>query len=140
MSDTTQSEVLAVAKGDQKRLEQLAALAGRSPQSMLKFVLRDGFDAVEEDIRETLAAERDIELHGTISHAEVMRKQIAARRAREQFIERGLTSGAEARRTGKYVSADSVLRKLQRRLGSKRQTADRPPPSKPVNRTSPPSA
>ena len=59
MNTATQTEVLALAKGDQKRLEQLAALAGRSPQSMLKFVLRDGFDAVEEDIRETLAAERD---------------------------------------------------------------------------------
>jgi len=43
-------------------------------------------------------------------------QQIEARRAREQFVERGLTSGAEARRTGKYVSADAVLRKLKRRL------------------------
>ena len=45
-----------------------------------------------------------------------VQQQIAARRAREQFIERGLASGAEARRTGKYVSADAVLRKLRRRL------------------------
>ena len=73
MNTSTQNEVLALARGDQKRLEQLAALAGRSPQSMLKFVLRDGFDAVEEDIRETLAAERDIELHGIVPHGEVMR-------------------------------------------------------------------
>lgn len=43
-------------------------------------------------------------------------QQIEARRAREQFVERGLASGAEARRTGKYVSADVVLRKLKRRL------------------------
>ena len=43
-------------------------------------------------------------------------QQIEARRAREQFVERGLASGAEARRTGKYVSADAVLRKLKRRL------------------------
>lgn len=43
-------------------------------------------------------------------------QQIAARRAREQFIARGLASGAEARRTGKYVGADAVLRKLKRRL------------------------
>ncbi len=43
-------------------------------------------------------------------------QQIAARRAREQFIERGLASGVEARRTGKYISADAVLRKLKRRL------------------------
>lgn len=87
MNITTQSEALALAKGDQQRLEQLAALAGRSPKSMLKFVLRDGFDAVEEDIRETLAAERDIELHGTVPHAEVMRsvrKIIEGGRARKQ--------------------------------------------------------
>lgn len=43
-------------------------------------------------------------------------QQITTRRAREQFIERGLASGAEARRTGKYISADAVLRKLRRRL------------------------
>ena len=43
-------------------------------------------------------------------------QQIATRRAREQFIERGLASGAQARRTGKYISADAVLRKLKRRL------------------------
>ncbi len=43
-------------------------------------------------------------------------QQIEARRAREQFIERGLASGAEARRTGRYVTANAVLRKLKRRL------------------------
>ena len=66
------SEPVFLAKSDQKRLERLAALAGRSPKSMLRFVLRDGFDAIETDIRETLAAERDLELHGGIPHAEVM--------------------------------------------------------------------
>ena len=67
------SETLALAKVDQKRLERLAALAGRSPKAMLKFVLRDGFDEVEQDIRETLAAERDMAIHGTVPHADVMR-------------------------------------------------------------------
>jgi hypothetical protein len=73
MNASTQAESLALAKGDQKRLERLAGLAGRSPKAMLKFVLRDGFDAVEDDISETLAAEGDIRLHGTVPHAEVMR-------------------------------------------------------------------
>lgn len=50
-------------------------------------------------------------------------QQIEARRAREQFVERGLASGAEARRTGKYVSADAVLRKLKRRLDTARVKA-----------------
>ena len=73
MNASTQAETLALAKGDQRRLERLAALAGRPPKAMLKFVLRDGFDAVEDDIRETLAAESDMALHGTVPHAEVMR-------------------------------------------------------------------
>ena len=67
------SETLALPKVDQRRLERLAALAGRSPKAMLKFVLRDGFDAVEQDIRETLAAEQDMAIHGTVPHAHVMR-------------------------------------------------------------------
>ena len=50
-------------------------------------------------------------------------QQIEARRAREQFVERGLASGAEARRTGKYVSADAVLRKLKRRLDAAKAKA-----------------
>ena len=73
MNASTQAETLALAKGDQKRLERLAGLAGRSPKAMLKFVLRDGFDAVEEEIVESQAAERDLALHGTVPHAEVMR-------------------------------------------------------------------
>lgn len=72
MNVSAQAESLALAKVDQKRLERLAALAGRSPKSLLRFVLRDGFDAVEEDIKESLAAMRDIERHGTVPHAEVM--------------------------------------------------------------------
>jgi len=73
MNASTQAETLALARVDQKRLERLAALAGRSPKSLLRFVLRDGFDAVEDDIHESLAAMRDIERHGTVPHAEVMR-------------------------------------------------------------------
>jgi hypothetical protein len=72
MNASTQAETLALAKVDQKRLERLAALAGRSPKSMLKFVLRDGFDAVEQDIRETLEAEQDLDANGGIAHSEVM--------------------------------------------------------------------
>lgn len=63
-----------------------------------------------------------------------------AHRAQEQFIARGLTSGTEARRSGKYISANAVLRKLRRRLVSSRQFAERPHPARRFNRTSPPSA
>ena len=39
---------LALTGVDRKRLERLAAAAGSTPQRMLKFVLRDGFDYCEE--------------------------------------------------------------------------------------------
>ena len=73
MNASTQAESLALAKVNQKRLERLSALADRSPKALLKLVLRDGFAAVEEDIHEFLAAMRDIELNGTVPHADVMR-------------------------------------------------------------------
>ena len=73
MKPSTQAEALALDMGDQKRLERLAAMAGRSPKAMLKFVLRDGFDAVERDIRETLEAERDSLENGAVPNAEVAR-------------------------------------------------------------------
>ena len=74
MNAAIQAETLALAKGDQKRLEHLAEMAGRSPKAMLKFVLRDGFDAVEEEVRENLDAERDIDLNGGIPNDEARRR------------------------------------------------------------------
>jgi hypothetical protein len=73
MNASTQAEVLALSKVDQKRLERLAALAGRTPKAMLRFVLRDGFDAVEEEVYEILEAERDLDENGGIPHSEVMK-------------------------------------------------------------------
>lgn len=73
MNASLQSEALALTRVDQKRLERLAEMAGRSSRSLLKFVLRDGFEAVEQDIRETLAAELDVARHGSVPHADVMR-------------------------------------------------------------------
>jgi len=52
-------------------------------------VLRDGFDAVEEDIRETLAAERDVELNRAAPNAELARRAraiIEAERARNREL------------------------------------------------------
>jgi len=47
---------------------------------------------------------------------ESLQGSIARRRDQRQFIERGLKSAAEARRTGQYVSADEVVKKLSVRL------------------------
>jgi hypothetical protein len=51
---------------------------------------------------------------------ESVARNIEARRAQRVFIERGLASGERARKTGKYVTAEAVLRKLTRRLESAR--------------------
>ena len=53
-------------------------------------------------------------------------QQIEMRRARDAFIERGLASGERARRSGKYVSADAVLRKLKGRLDAAKAAAKTP--------------
>jgi hypothetical protein len=60
-----------ISKTDQKRLERLAASAGRTPQAMLRFVLRDGFTACEEDVAESLRADREVQEGASASHASV---------------------------------------------------------------------
>jgi hypothetical protein len=48
---------------------------------------------------------------------------IESRKAQAAFIERGLASGARARKRGGYVPLNEVMRKLQRRLGAARSRA-----------------
>ena len=45
-----------------------------------------------------------------------IRSSIHSRRAQAEFLERGLSSREEARRSGKYHSAASVLAELDRRV------------------------
>ncbi|MBI4189755.1 MAG: hypothetical protein HY525_04375 [Betaproteobacteria bacterium] len=63
---------LVISPAQQRRLERLARLAGRTPQSMLRFVLRDGFEATERDVIETIEADRDADRSGAIPNDEVM--------------------------------------------------------------------
>ena len=56
----------------QRRIAKLAALAGRTPTAMLRFVLRDGLEATEQDVRETIEADRDIDRNGAIPHGRVI--------------------------------------------------------------------
>ncbi len=72
MSAVLHSEALALTKAEQKRLADLANLTGRSPRATLRFVLRDGFDAVEEDVRETLQGEAEGDAGQVIAHEQVM--------------------------------------------------------------------
>ncbi len=54
---------------------------------------------------------------------DAVNRSIEYRKARQEFIARGLVSAAEARKTGKYVSADKVIEKLARKLGKAKQHA-----------------
>ena len=65
---------LALTMTQQRRLEKLARDAGRTPHAMLRFVLRDGFDLCEIEVNESIAAERDAERRGYVSHDEVRRQ------------------------------------------------------------------
>ena len=54
---------------------------------------------------------------------DALTRSIDYRKARQEFIARGLASAARAKKTGKYVSADRVLEKLARRLVKAKQRA-----------------
>ena len=56
----------------QRRLERLAKRACRSTNAMLKFVLRDGFNACEEDVRQNAQADAEFAAGKSISHKHSM--------------------------------------------------------------------
>jgi predicted transcriptional regulator len=61
-----------IPKVTQARIDKLALVAGRSPAAMLRFVLRDGFDAVEQSIRENDIADAQFESGTSHAHDDVM--------------------------------------------------------------------
>ena len=65
---------LALTAVQQRRLERLAQEAGRTPSTMLRFVLRDGFDACEEDVRESRAADAEFAAGHAVSHKDAMKR------------------------------------------------------------------
>lgn len=56
-----------------QRLDKLARDARRTPAQAFKFVLRDGFDFCEWEVRESLSAEADARTRGTIPNERVQR-------------------------------------------------------------------
>jgi len=54
---------------------------------------------------------------------DALTRSIEYRKARQEFIARGLASAARAKKTGKYVSADRVIEKLARKLAKAKQRA-----------------
>jgi hypothetical protein len=69
---------LKLTRSQPRRIEKLAALAGRTPQAMLRFVLRDGVEASDRDVRETLQADDDIDRYGAMPHEQVIERAYAA--------------------------------------------------------------
>ena len=66
--------LIALTPLEQRRLERLAKRTGRSLKAMLKFVLRDGFDACEEDVRENLAADAEFAAGKSVAHKDSMNR------------------------------------------------------------------
>lgn len=64
---------MALSPAQQRRLETLAREAGRTAAQTLKFVLRDGFEFCEWEVRESRIAEADARRHGAIPDAQVQR-------------------------------------------------------------------
>ena len=60
------------------RISRLAHASRRSPAAMLRFVLRDGFDAVELSIKENAQADAQFASGATVAHADVMRDALNA--------------------------------------------------------------
>jgi len=54
---------------------------------------------------------------------DALTRSIEYRKVRQEFIARGLASAAQAKKTGKYVSADRVIGKLARKLVKAKQRA-----------------
>jgi predicted transcriptional regulator len=76
---------------------------------------------VSPELRE--AAERVLQPGETLSGfvEEAVRRNVEFRQAQKAFIERGLASAEAARQSGKYVSAATVVAKLNRRLDKARK-------------------
>ena len=57
-----------------RRLEKLARDAGRTPVETFRFVLRDGFEFCEWEVRESRAADADTKRRGAVAHEDARRR------------------------------------------------------------------
>lgn len=78
---------------------------------------------VSPDLRKE--AEAVLEAGETLSGfmLDAVTRSIEYRRTRQEFIARGLRSAAKAKKSGRYISADRVLGKLERRLAKAKKRA-----------------
>lgn len=71
--------LLALPAGISRRIEKLAQAAGRTPQQILKFVLRDGIEHTEYAVQEANAGLRELDAGKGIPITEVRRRRVARR-------------------------------------------------------------
>jgi phage tail tape-measure protein len=64
-------DLLTLSQTDTRRLEKLAQAAGRTPKSVLKHVLRDGFKATEHAVR---AVTSRMQTNQRVAHEDAMRQ------------------------------------------------------------------
>jgi predicted transcriptional regulator len=76
-----------LSKVAQAKISRLAQAAGRSPASMLRFVLRDGFEAVELSIKENAQADAQFAVGAVVPHQDVMRDALAAIRQTKREVD-----------------------------------------------------
>ena len=83
MSTMLSSGIPVLTKTEHRRLERLADLTGRTPRATLRSVLREGLDAAEENVRETLQGEAECDAGQVVPHEQVMAeaRAINARRS-----------------------------------------------------------
>ena len=64
-------DTLTLSQADTRRLEKLAHAAGRTPRDVLKYVLRDGFEATEHAVKVVRARMQGTE---RVSHEDAMQQ------------------------------------------------------------------
>ena len=82
----------ALSPAQRRRLERLAREAGRSPGETFRFVLRDGFEVCEWEVRASHAADEDTRKRGAVPD------EVARRRARQ------VIDAAHARRRSRQAA------------------------------------
>ena len=67
-------QTFALTHPQKRRLERLARDAGRTPAETFRFVLRDGFEFCEWEVRESRAADDDTKRRGAVGHEDARRR------------------------------------------------------------------
>ena len=68
------TQTFALTHPPKRRLEKLARDAGRTPAETFRFVLRDGFEFCEWEVRESRAADAETKRRGAVGRDEARRR------------------------------------------------------------------